>query len=407
MGSDRGLHGNENDHVPGRRRTVLIMDYVETIVIGAGVVGLAIGRRLALAGHEVVVVESARAIGTETSSRNSEVIHAGIYYPPGSLKSRLCVAGKRKLYDYAAARHFDARPVGKLIVATTLEEIGALDAIADRARANGVKDLTPLTCDEASQLEPEIQCLGALWSPNTGIVDSHAFMLALQGDLEDAGGLIAFGSRVTGIDLDADGAEVTISSEESYTLRCKNLINSAGLAAPAVADLMAGGGSIAAPKAYYCKGTYYTLARRSPFTHLIYPVPSDAGLGIHATLDMSGQVRFGPDTVWIDAPNYVPDDRFEDQFYAAIRRYWPGLSDGALSASYAGVRPKIVGPGASAADFRIDGPDTHGQPGLVNLFGIESPGLTASLAIAGHVTELLGVSSHLESEGAMQWNVPA
>lgn len=376
------------------------MDSVDTIVIGAGVVGLAIARHLALTGQEVIVVEAADAIGTATSSRNSEVIHAGIYYPAGSLKSRLCVAGKRLLYDYAEARHFDARPIGKLIVATVEGEVGHLHAIAERASANGVDDLSLLSQTDVMALEPEVICTAALWSPSTGIVDSHGFMLALQADLEAAGGLIAFGSQVTAINLRDYGADVTIAGDDGYAIRCTQLVNAAGLTAPAIANLMTGGKPIEAPIAHYCKGTYYSLSGRAPFTHLIYPVPNEAGLGIHATLDMGGQVRFGPDTTWIDEPDYVPDARSKRQFYDAIRRYWPSLSDGSLSASYAGVRPKIVGPSEPAADFRIDGPETHGQPGLVNLFGIESPGLTASLAIAKYVARLLQCVPLTEIEGA-------
>jgi L-2-hydroxyglutarate oxidase LhgO len=379
------------------------MDSVDAIVIGAGVVGLAIARKLAMAGQETIVIEAADAIGTETSSRNSEVIHAGIYYAPGSLKAQLCVTGKQLLYDYADQRQFAVKRIGKLVVATSEDEVSKLHAIAARAAANGVNDLQFLSRADVAALEPEIACNAALWSPSTGIVDSHGLMLALQADFEAAGGLIAFGSRVSAINLVEQGAEVLLEGDDSYAIRCAQLINAAGLSAPEIANLMAGGRPIAAPKPYYCKGTYYTLSGRSPFTHLVYPVPNEAGLGIHATIDMGGQVRFGPDTVWIDTPDYSPDTRHQDQFYDAIRRYWPTLADGALSASYAGVRPKIVGPDVPAADFRIDGPETHGQPGLVNLFGIESPGLTASLAIADYVDALLNPQSHPAIEGATQW----
>lgn len=383
------------------------MDTVDTIVIGAGVVGLAIARRLALAGLEVIVIEQALAIGTETSSRNSEVIHAGIYYPPGSLKAQLCVAGKHMLYAYAEARQVPAKRVGKLIVAATEQEVAKLGDISARALHNGVDDLQLLTKQEVAEREPQVSCVAALWSPSTGIVDSHALMLALQADFEDAGGLIAFGASVSSILLDDDGAEVTVAGDGGYTIRCRQLVNSAGLGAPGIASAMAASRPIPAPDPHYCKGTYYSLSGRSPFSHLIYPVPNEAGLGIHATLDMGGQTRFGPDTTWIDRPDYVPDDRSKAAFYDAIRAYWPHLPDEALSASYAGVRPKIVGPGMPAADFRIDGPETHGQPGLVNLFGIESPGLTASLAIAEHVALLLRCKPLTEFEGDTPWNVPA
>jgi len=364
------------------------VEQVDTVVVGAGVVGLAVARALALSGREVLVLEAAEAIGTQTSSRNSEVIHAGIYYPQGSLKARLCVQGKQMLYAYCAERGIGHRRCGKLIVATAPAQVAELHGIIQKAAANGVNDLVLLTREQALALEPALDCVAAIHSPSTGIVDSHGLMLALQGDLENAGGMVAFNSplaraRVTpaGIELEAlDGTQ----------LRARTVVNAAGLQAPTLARRFDGLNPTHIPGEYYAKGNYFTLAGRSPFSRLIYPVPEAAGLGVHLTIDLGGQAKFGPDVQWVDShDDLVVDAARGDAFYAEVRKYWPALTDGALQAGYAGIRPKISGPGAAAADFKIEGPVTHGVPGLVNLFGIESPGLTSSLAIASKVVELL------------------
>ncbi len=365
------------------------MDRVECVVIGAGVVGLAVARALALRGREVLVLEEANAIGTGTSSRNSEVIHAGIYYAQGSLKARLCVQGKQMLYDYCAARGIGHRRCGKLIVATSQAQVAALQGIVARAAANGVNDLVLLTRDEARALEPQLDCVAAIHSPSTGIVDSHALMLALQGDLEHAGGLVALGSGVAAAVVQGQGG-IALTSHDGTQLLATTVVNAAGLNAPALARRMQGLDARHVPQAHYAKGNYFTLAGRAPFSRLIYPVPEAAGLGVHLTLDLGGQAKFGPDVQWVDSPDdLVVDPRRGDAFYAEVRRYWPALADGALLPGYAGMRPKISGPTEPAADFLIQGPAQHGVAGLVNLFGIESPGLTSSMAIGEHVAALL------------------
>ncbi|WP_399677093.1 NAD(P)/FAD-dependent oxidoreductase [Xenophilus sp.] len=367
------------------------MDEFDCAVIGAGVVGLAVARALALQGREVIVLESEGAIGTGTSSRNSEVIHAGIYYPQGSLKARLCVQGKEMLYAYAAERNLPHRRCGKLIVATAPAQAAALEDIVRKARANGVDDLQALDARQARALEPSLSCEAALLSPSTGIVDSHALMLALQGDLENAGGMLALKSPVAravcgpaGIDLvGVDGTQ----------LRCRSVVNAAGLGAPALARRFDGLDPRHVPAAHWAKGSYFTLAGRSPFSRLIYPVPEAAGLGVHLTLDLGGQAKFGPDVQWVDSPDDLEvDPSRADGFYAEVRKYWPALADGALQPGYAGIRPKISGPGEPARDFVIQGPAEHGVAGLVNLFGIESPGLTSSLAIAEFVARMPDIS---------------
>ncbi|WP_087723260.1 NAD(P)/FAD-dependent oxidoreductase [Pandoraea sp. PE-S2T-3] len=370
------------------------MDKVDCVVIGAGVVGLAVARAMAMAGREVVILESERAIGTGTSSRNSEVIHGGIYYSPGSLKARLCVEGKHKLYDFCASHGVEHRRCGKLIVATTDHQIGELEVIAANARASGVDDLQWLTTEEVAQREPDLHTFGALLSPSTGIIDSHGLMLALQGDAENAGAMLAFDARVVGGRVGgaagAEGIELTVQTGgETSTLLANTVINSAGLYAVDIARTFEGLDPAHIPQRYYAKGSYFTCAQRAPFTHLIYPVPEPGGLGVHLTLDLGGQARFGPNVEWVDDIDYTVNAADGDGFYAAVRRYWPALADGALQPGYAGIRPKISGPGQPAADFRIDGPAVHGVSGLVNLFGIESPGLTASLAIADAVHALL------------------
>ncbi|WP_456316890.1 NAD(P)/FAD-dependent oxidoreductase [Teichococcus globiformis] len=359
---------------------------MDCVVVGAGVVGLAIARRLALAGREVLVLEAAEAIGTETSSRNSEVIHAGIYYPKGSLMATSCVVGKQMLYQYCEERGVPHRRCGKLIVATNAEERDKLASIQARAAANGVPDLRLLSSAEAVELEPAVACTAALLSPSTGIIDSHAYMLALQGDAENAGAAFVFHSPVVGGRLLPEGgAELEVGGAEPMALRCSLLINAAGLHAPRLARALEGLPAEFIPSAYYAKGNYFTLTGRSPFTRLIYPVPVPGGLGTHLTIDLGGQCRFGPDVEWIPSISYDVDPRRGKSFYAAIRRYWPSLPDEALQPGYSGIRPKITGPGEAAQDFVVQGPALHGRSGLVNLFGIESPGLTASLALAEHV----------------------
>ncbi|MBU2409769.1 MAG: NAD(P)/FAD-dependent oxidoreductase [Gammaproteobacteria bacterium] len=371
------------------------MEHVDCVVIGAGVVGLAVARALALAGREVIVLESEGAIGTGTSSRNSEVIHAGIYYAMDSLKARLCVEGKRLLYDYAQERALPHRRCGKLIVATSVAQVAQLDGIAARARANGVDDLQPLTREEARAMEPQLECRAALHSPSTGIIDSHALMLSLQGDLEEAGGIVAFKSQVK--EAQCGSGRVALHTSDGTSLECGLVVNAAGLHAPRLARRFSGLPEEAVPPSYYAKGNYFNLAGRAPFSHLIYPVPEVAGLGVHLTLDLGGQAKFGPDVEWVDSPDELAVDGTRgDAFYAEVRKYWPALPDHALIPGYAGIRPKISGPGEPAADFRIDGPAEHGVAGLVNLFGIESPGLTSSLAIGRYV-----VSQVSQSPGGM------
>lgn len=362
------------------------MDEVDVVVVGGGVIGLAVGRALARAGREVLLLEREPAIGTHTSARNSEVIHAGLYYPEGSLKARLCVEGRRALYAYAAEKGFAARAVGKLIVATDAAQLATLAAIRAAAAANGVDDLRLLDAGQARQMEPEVACVGALFSPSTGIVDGHAHMLALEGDLEAAGGMVVLRSPVERGRAGPSGIDLVVGGEEPSELRARTVVNAAGPWAPGLAASIDGVAPASLPTAHFAKGNYFSLSGvRSPFRHLVYPVPEPGGLGVHATLDLGGQVRFGPDVEWIDGVDYSLDPRRADRFYAAIRRYWPGLPDGALQPAYCGIRPKLGGPEAAAADFVVQGPTENGVAGLWNLFGIESPGLTSSLALADHV----------------------
>ena len=365
------------------------MDEVDCIVAGAGVVGLATARALALAGREVLILEKAESFGTETSARNSEVIHAGIYYPRDSLMARFCVEGRRALYAYLDERGLPHRRCGKLIVATDASETEKLAGIRERAAANGVEDMRLLDARAAQDLEPALACTGALLSPSTGIIDSHAYMLSLLGDAEAHGATLVCDTPAVGLQVVASGFEVDAGGAEPMRLRCRTFINAAGLAAPALGRNTGGLLPEYVPGTWWAKGNYFTLAGRSPFSRLIYPVPVPGGLGTHLTLDLAGQARFGPDVEWIDSIDYRVDPRRGDSFYAAIRRYWPGLPDAALQPAYAGIRPKIVPPGAPGQDFVVQGPQVHGVPGLVNLFGIESPGLTASLALADHVAGLL------------------
>jgi L-2-hydroxyglutarate oxidase LhgO len=367
------------------------METVDALVAGAGVVGLAVARELARAGREVVILDAEEAIGTHTSSRNSEVIHAGIYYPKDSLKARSCVAGKELLYEYCVAHGVPHRRSGKLIVAADEAQVGELQEIQQKAHANGVTDVVWLTRPQASALEPEVSCVAALYSPSTGIIDSHALMLAYLGDAEDAGAMLALKSRLLAVEVIRAGFVVHVDGADPIQARV--LVNSAGLRAPSVAKRIEGLDAKFVPREFYAKGNYYTLTGRSPFSRLVYPVPEPGGLGVHVTLDLAGQARFGPDVEWVERigmkNDYTVDPRRAERFYAAIRRYWPGLPDGALAPGYAGIRPKTAGPGAPAPDFAVQGPRAHGVPGLVNLFGIESPGLTSSLALAAMVLEEL------------------
>lgn len=366
---------------------------VECIVIGAGVIGLAVARRLARAGVEVVILERADMIGTETSSRNSEVIHAGIYYPTGSLKARTCVDGKHALYDYCESHGIAHRRCGKIIVATDDSQVEELVALRERATANGVGDLPWLTPADVAGMEPEVYCVAALHSPSTGIVDSHGLMLAFQGEAEERGAMIAYRAPVVGGTVEDDGIVVNVGGENPMALKAERLVNAAGIWAPAIARTVEGLDRKTVPPDYLCKGNYYTLSGRSPFCRPVYPVPEKAGLGVHVTVDLAGQARFGPDVEWVDTIDYDVDPARADAFYAAIRRYWPGLPDGAIQAGYSGIRPKLQAPGGPAADFMLQGPSEHGIDGLVNLYGIESPGLTSSLALADLVARELSVGS--------------
>lgn len=370
------------------------MDRVGCVVVGAGVVGLAVAQALARAGREVVVLEREGLIGSHTSARNSEVIHAGIYYPQGSMKARLCVAGREALYAWCARRGVPHRRIGKIIVATTPAQEGALGGIAAAAAANGVDDLRPLGGAELRAMEPALRGVAGLLSPSTGIVDSHALMLSYQGALEDEGGAVALATGFLSARPAAEGFVVEAESGgERVTLGCDLLVNAAGLFAGEVAARIEGLGAPYAREVFYCKGNYFGMSGRVPFDHLIYPVPERDGLGTHLTLDLAGRGRFGPDTEWIDGIDYALDPRRGEGFYAAIRTYWPGLPDGALAPDYTGIRPKLAPAGGPATDFTIEGPEAHGLAGLVNLFGIESPGLTSSLAIAGVVLDRLGLKA--------------
>lgn len=367
-----------------------LVEPVDVVVIGAGVVGLAVARSLALAGREVWVLEAANAIGTGVSARNSEVIHAGLYYATGSMKARMCVQGRTQLYAYCAERGIAHQRCGKLIVGHSPQQIDLLRATLVRAQANGVNDLQWLSRAQAQALEPALECQAALLSPSTGIVDSHALMLSLQADIENAGGQVVLNAAVTSIALSQRaGARHEVMTIDGTRLAARTVVNAAGLSAPHLARQCGGLADQHVPTPFYAKGSYFSLSGPAPFRHLVYPVPEAAGLGVHLTLDLGGQAKFGPDVEWVSAPDDLGVDPARAQgFYAAVRQYWPGLPDGALQPAYAGIRPKISGPGQPAADFYVQGPQDHGIHGLVNLFGIESPGLTSALALGDWVARL-------------------
>ena len=364
------------------------MESVDTVVIGAGVVGLAVSRALALAGREVLILEAEAQFGAHTSSRNSEVIHAGLYYPPGSLKARLCSIGNAALCQYCAERSISHRRLGKILVACTETELPALGYYAHRAALNGVP-LQPLNSAEIRQIEPEIHALAGLYSPNTGIIDSHGLMIALLSDAEQAGAILVTRTPVIGGQITGKGIVLKTGGDAPFTLRCRQVVNSAGLSSKDVARSFAGFPSDKIPPMFYAKGHYFTLSGRAPFQHLIYPMPDHAGLGIHATLDLGGQCKFGPDVSWLETVDYAFASGLEPKFYKSIRRYYPALPDGALQPGYTGIRPKLSGPSEPAGDFLIQGQSAHGVAGLVNLMGIESPGLTSAMAIAQEVLQQL------------------
>ncbi|MFT5446281.1 MAG: L-2-hydroxyglutarate oxidase LhgO [Gammaproteobacteria bacterium] len=367
----------------------LVLEHVQCIVAGAGVVGLAIARELAMAGREVLILEAENAIGTGVSSRNSCVIHAGIYYPANSVRANVCVPGKHALYEFCESHGVSHQRIGKIIVATEESQIPALHAIAGKAAANGVHDLVPLDQSQARELEPNVDCVAAMLSPSTGIVDVHEYMLALLGDAESHGAMLALATPVTGGDVRQGRITITAGEDADFEVSCDTFVNCAALGAQALARGLAGLDADTIPTLHYAKGNYYSLMGRTPFSRLIYPMPQGAWLGVHATLDLAGRCRFGPDLHWVDDLNYDVDAHAMDDFYASIRRWWPDLADGQLQPDYSGIRPKIYGPGEEAADFLLQGPATHGIAGLVNLYGIESPGITSSLAIAEQVRALL------------------
>lgn len=374
------------------------MEQVDCVVIGAGVVGLAVAREMALQGRETILLERENAFGTISSARNSEVIHAGIYYPKGSLKAQLCVEGNRMLYEYCRTHQVGTQAYGKLIVASDDSQLDDLQAILYKAQNNKVPDIRIISGEEAKALEPQLHCSAAILSASTGIVDSHGYMLSLLGGFEDAGGMVAYQSPLISAKALGSNAEngfaLEIGGADGMQIQTRLLINCAGLSAPAIAQRIEGLSATQVPKAYFAKGNYFSLSGKSPFTHLIYPIPEPGGLGVHLTLDMGGQAKFGPDVEWLDIESenqidYTVNPKRSEGFYEAVRRYWPGLKDGALQPDYSGVRAKIVPPNTPAGDFCFNGPRDHGLQGLFNLYGFESPGLTSSLAIARHLEGLI------------------
>jgi L-2-hydroxyglutarate oxidase LhgO len=373
-------------------KRVWLMEHCDCVIIGAGVVGLAVARQLARAGRDVLALEAEATFGTITSSRNSEVIHAGLYYPPGSLKALLCRRGRELLYSYLQDHGIAHLRCGKLVVATDEAEVVMLKGVQQRALANAVEDLQWLSGADARACEPQVRCLAALHSPSTGIFDSHGYMLSLKGEAEAHGAAFAFHSRVAGGAVLPDGIVLDVECDgAAITLFCRSVVNCAGLGAQAVAGAIRGLRPSSIPKLYYNKGCYFSLTGRPPFSMLVYPPPDHASIGLHYTRDLSGRGRFGPDTAWVDRIDYDVEPSHADRFYTSIRRYWPDLPDGALAPDYAGIRPKLQSPQDSPRDFMIQGPAEHGVTGLINLYGIESPGLTSSLAIAEHVETLLAV----------------
>ncbi|MBK7674991.1 MAG: NAD(P)/FAD-dependent oxidoreductase [Candidatus Accumulibacter sp.] len=364
---------------------------VDAVVIGAGVVGLACARRLTMAGLETVLLERERHFGQGISSRNSEVIHAGLYYRPGSLKAKLCRMGRERLYDYCKSRHVNHRRVGKWVVASSTGQLVALEQIASRAKANGCDEVSMIDGDYAASLEPELRCVAALSSPSTGIIDSHGLMTAFLGDFENAGGVLALCSSVESGEVGDNAIALNVHGDESSTISARFIINAAGLDAPMVAERIAGVPNHLIPRRCFAKGSYFTLSGKSPFQRLIYPVPESGGLGVHLTLDLQGQARFGPDVEWIETPDYTVDSGKTERFLQAIKTYWPRCDKSRLQPGYAGVRPKLGTPAKFADDFVIQSSENHGIGGLVNLFGIESPGLTSCLAIADEVISRMGI----------------
>jgi L-2-hydroxyglutarate oxidase LhgO len=364
------------------------MDNVDCVVIGAGVIGLAVARALALRGREVLILEAADRFGTGISSRSSEVIHAGIYYSPGSLKARWCTTGRDLLYQYCSQVGVEHRRCGKLIVATDAEQIAELRVIQQTALSNGV-ELQGLTAAGARELEPQLECQAALFSPHTGIVDSHGYMLALLGEAEQHGATVAYGSRVTRLWPESPALLLAVNQQTQPSLRARSVVNCAGLHAVEIARHSAKLDPRHIPRMYLARSNYFGLAGRSPFRHLVYPIPVPGGLGVHLTLDIAGRARFGPDVEWVDQIDYAVSLTRAASFYESVRRFWPALGDDQLVPAYAGIRPNLSGPGAKAADFVVQGASVHGIAGLVNLFGIDSPGLTASLPLADHVAELV------------------
>jgi L-2-hydroxyglutarate oxidase LhgO len=358
---------------------------VDVAVVGAGVVGLAVARALARAGREVFVLEAEGGPGRHTSGRNSGVIHAGLYYPVGSLKARLCVEGRRLLYDYCAEKGVPHARLGKIVVATREAELPEIEAIAARGRACGVTDLQPLDRAGVAALEPEVTAVGGFLSPSTGIVDPEALVRALLRDVEEAGVTVVFNSPVRCGSVDGNGLVVEVGGPEPVSLRCRSLVNAAGLHAQALSRSLAGVPPATVPPTHYAKGNYFVLSGKVPFRRLVYPVPVPGGLGTHLTLDLGGGARFGPDVEWVERVEYSVDERRAGSFETAVARWWPALPRGALQPGFCGVRPKITPPGAPAADFVVQGAADHGIRGFVALYGIESPGLTASLALAEHV----------------------
>ena len=362
---------------------------MQVLVIGAGVVGLAVARAVARRGHDVVVAEAEFAIGTGISSRNSEVVHGGMYYPTGSLRAQHCVRGRRMLYEFCASHGVPHRKCGKLIVATNAAETAKIESIAAQGRINEVEGLELIGGNAARTLEPELVCVGALLSPETGIVDSHAYMLALRGEIEDAGGAIALHTPVIGAARKAGHWAVSFGGDDADTFEFDAVVNCAGLHAQSVARSIEDYPATRVPRLVMAKGNYFSYAGRPVFSRLIYPTPMPGGLGVHVTLDLAGRMRFGPDVEWIERERYEVDPKRADIFYDRIRTYWPGLRDATLAPDYSGVRPKLTGPGEAQADFLIDAPGQHGLDGLVQMFGIKSPGLTSSLSLAEFVVSNL------------------